>query len=79
MARRLLRLRGTVTTSEVISRAYARRLLLGHERRHNWFALACRCALESVGAVRIGRAPTIGRPCIWAMPQSGASGMPPKA
>jgi hypothetical protein len=69
MAWHLLRALGPVTTLELIGDAYADRLLLGGERRHDWFNRRCRTALEAVGAVRTGRAKTIGRPWIWALPE----------
>jgi hypothetical protein len=68
MARRLLDLRGRVTAPEVVEYAYADRLLLGGERCcHNMWRAVWR-ALESIGAIRIQRLQTIGRPWLWAMP-----------
>ena len=76
MAWHLLRALGRVSTSELIGDAYADRLLLGGERRHNWFNIACTGAFKAVGAIRVERAKTIGRPWIWTLPQSGANSMP---
>jgi len=54
---------------EIIEYAYARRLLLGKESLRRTFRRACRRALESIGAIRIRRLHSIGRPWIWAMPE----------
>jgi hypothetical protein len=70
VASRLLDLRGMVTAPQVVEYAYADRLLLNREPRHQWFGRHCRRVLERVGAVRIRRLPTIGRPWLWAMPQT---------
>ena len=70
MARRLLDLRGEVTMREIIEYAYAYRLLLGKEPLRRTFRRACRRALESIGAVRIRRLRSIGRPWVWEMPNS---------
>jgi hypothetical protein len=67
-ARRLLDLRGKVTVREIIEYGYADRLLLRREQIKRWFYWACRCALESIGAIRIRRLNSIGRPWLWAMP-----------
>jgi len=69
MARRLLDFRGEVTVREIIEYGYADRLLLRREQIKRWFYWACRRALESIGAIRIRRLSSIGRPWIWAMPQ----------
>jgi hypothetical protein len=55
----------TASTSTIIEWAYARELLIVGERRRKDFNLAVRRALESIGAERIGRAATAGRPWIW--------------
>src|SRR5262245_24604310 len=68
MADRLLGLRGMVTVREVVEYAYAHRLLLGKERIRATFRRAVRRALESIGAIRIRRLNSIGRPWLWAMP-----------
>jgi hypothetical protein len=70
MAGRLLELRGRVTAPEVVEYAYADRLLLRRERCRRWFYWASHRALESIGAIRIRRLSTIGRPWLWAMPQT---------
>jgi len=59
-----------VTVREVVEYAYADRLLLHRERIKQWFYRWCRHALESIGAVRVERLFTIGRPWVWAMPNS---------
>jgi hypothetical protein len=64
--RRALLVHGTASTSEVIAWAYARRLLIGGDGRRNDFNRAVRRALEAVGAVKVRRAATIGKPWIWA-------------
>jgi hypothetical protein len=69
-ASRLLDLRGRVTVREVVEYAYADRLLLRRERIKQWFYRWCRHALESIGAIRIRRLSTIGRPWVWAMPRA---------
>jgi hypothetical protein len=70
MARRLLDFRGEVTVREIIEYAYAGRLLLHRGRIKEWFYRACWHALKSIGAIRIRRLETIGRPWLWAMPNS---------
>ena len=69
-ASRLLDLRGEITVPEMIEYAYADRLLLRRERIRSWFYRWCRHALESIGAVRIRRLHSIGRPWLWALPQT---------
>jgi hypothetical protein len=73
VARRLLDLRGMVTVREIIEYSYADRLLLRREQTKRWFYWAVRRALESIGAIRIRRLPTIGRPWLWALPQTPLS------
>ena len=73
MIRRLLRLYGRVSTSEAISHAYARRLLLRRERRRNGFNVACRRAFEQEGARKLYRAASVGRPWVWEMPRTSAA------
>src|SRR5262249_21805819 len=65
--RRALWAHGECSTSEVIAWAYARRLLMGSERRKNDFNRAVRHALVVLGAAKIGRAKTIGRPWVWTL------------
>jgi hypothetical protein len=60
----------TISTSQAIEWAYARRLLICGERRRNGFNVAVRRAMKATGAVRVGRAKTIGRPWIWRLPGS---------
>jgi hypothetical protein len=67
-AERVLHLYGEASTAHVIDFAYPLRLLILGERRRDTFARASRRALASIGAVRVGRAKTIGRPWLWRMP-----------
>jgi hypothetical protein len=64
-ARRALWMLEKASTSDVIAGAYGRQLLIWGERRRNDFNRAVRRALESIGAVRVRRASTPGRPWIW--------------
>jgi hypothetical protein len=64
--RRALWAHGTVSTSDAIAWSY-RELMWGAPRR-NALNVAARRALESIGAVRVGRAKTIGRPWLWRLP-----------
>ena len=66
-AERVLFLYGTATTSDVVDYAHALRLVMRQERRHNWLSFGARRALESIGAQRVGRAGTRGRPILWAL------------
>src|SRR5262249_31205886 len=67
--RALTALGGTITTSDAIGWAYAHRLLILGERRHDNMGRAVRKALESIGAIRIGRAARpSARPTVWRMP-----------
>jgi len=59
---------GQCSTSTIIDWCYARQLLIGGEKRRNDFNRAVRRALESIGAKRVGRAATVGRPWIWSAP-----------
>jgi hypothetical protein len=63
--RRALLVHGTASTSDVIEWAYARQLLILGDRRRNDFNRAVRRALVAIGAVKMGRAKTIGRPWLW--------------
>src|SRR5262249_21318336 len=63
--KRALHALGTASTSDCIGFAYARRLLIGGERRRNGFNISVRRALLSAGAKRLGRATTRGRPWLW--------------
>jgi hypothetical protein len=51
---------GTASTSEVLKWTCVRKL-----RRANHDNRAARRALVQIGAIRIGRAETIGRPWLW--------------
>src|SRR5262249_19780384 len=62
---------GTASTSDCIGFAYASRLLLNGERRNGNMSRAVQHALVSIGAQRIGRASTIGRPWKWRLKQNG--------
>jgi len=65
--KRVLRQFGKASTSDLIKWGYARRLL-DDDRRRQAYRVAIKRALESIGAVRICRAKTIGRPWIWRLP-----------
>jgi len=60
LARRALLALGTASTSEVLDWTCVRK-----RRRANNDNRAARRALEQIGAIRIGRAKTIGRPMLW--------------
>jgi hypothetical protein len=62
-ARRALWALNEASTSEVISWAYPQ--LMWGDRNRNHYNRAARRALQSIGAIRIGRAPTTGRPWLW--------------
>jgi hypothetical protein len=64
-AQRVLHIYGGASTADVIDYAYALRLLMLQERRRDTFARASRRALASIGAIKVGRAKTIGRPWLW--------------
>jgi len=61
---------GMASTSDVIAWAYARRLLIWGDPRRNDFNRAARRALVAIGAVKVGRAQTIGRPHLWRLPDA---------
>jgi len=63
--RRALLVHGTISTSDAIAWAY-RELMWGAPRR-NTLNRATRRALASIGAVKVGRAATVGRPWLWEM------------
>jgi len=65
---RALLVHGTASTSDVIAWAYAQRLLIWGDPRRNDFNRAARRALVAIGAVKVGRAQTIGRPHLWRLP-----------
>ena len=69
-ARRALWALGTASTSQIIEFAYAGRLLMLGERRKNDLNRAARRALLAIGARRIGRASTRGRPWRWRLGRS---------
>src|SRR6516164_9122567 len=54
---------GVISTSDAISWAYP-----WAERRANGLNVSARRALVSIGAQRVGRASTIGRPWLWRLP-----------
>ena len=66
-AERVLHLYGEASTADVIDYAYALRLLMLQEARRDTFARASRRALASIGAVKVGRAGTRGRPHLWGL------------
>jgi|SRR6516162_3830299 hypothetical protein len=55
-----------LSTSEILEWAYPRRVL--GERIGDGHRWSCRRALASIGAVKVRRAKTIGRPWLWRMP-----------
>jgi hypothetical protein len=55
---------GEASTRDVMKWTYCREYYAG-ERFKNWHNLSTRRALEGIGAVRVGRALTRGRPWIW--------------
>lgn len=59
---------GPISTSTAIAWSY-RELLWGAPSR-NALNRSVRRALASIGAIRIGRASTRGRPCIWKLPDA---------
>src|SRR6516164_5636016 len=65
LARRALLALGRASTSEVLKWTCVRKL-----RRANHDNRAARRALEQIGAIRIGRAKTIGRPWLWCLRNS---------
>src|SRR5262245_30355354 len=66
--RALIALGGTATTSDAIGWAFARRLLILGERRHDNMGRSVRRALASIGAIKIGRAGGSARPIVWRLP-----------
>ena len=62
--RRALHALTEVSTSEAMEWAFAMKIHAG-DRLARWDCPSTRRALEAIGAVRVGRAPTIGRPWIW--------------
>jgi hypothetical protein len=75
LARRALMALGVASTSEVMEWTCARKTLRG-QRRRNWDDRAARRALDQIGAVRIGRARTTGRPIIWHLKDTLSSSKP---
>ena len=65
IARRLLAIHGTASTSDLIDWAYRRPLWSKGERSKVQFNIAARYAMRTIGAKRIGRASTRGRPYLW--------------
>lgn len=65
--RRALWALGTASTSDAIAWSY-REVMWGERSRH--FNRAAIRALTSIGAVRVGRAKTIGRPWLWRLKDS---------
>jgi hypothetical protein len=64
LARRALWALGEASTSQIMEWAYCGKLHRG-ERIANHDNRAARRALEQIGALRVARAKTIGRPIIW--------------
>jgi hypothetical protein len=71
--RRALWALGTASTSSIIEFCYARRLLLLGARRKNDLNRGARRALVAIGARRIGRASTRGRPWRWRLGSKSGS------
>jgi hypothetical protein len=65
IARRLLAIHGTASTSDLISWAYRKPLWRKGERSKVQFNIAARYAMRTIGATAIGRAKTRGRPWLW--------------
>ena len=63
LCRRCLEVHGTATTSMAVAWAY-RELMLGAPTR-NGLLRAARRAMEGVGAIKLHRAATQGRPWVW--------------
>jgi hypothetical protein len=59
---------GQISTSDAISWCY--RAVTWGERSRNGFNVAARRALESIGAVRVGRVPPYGA-WLWRLPDDG--------
>jgi hypothetical protein len=59
---------GTASTSQILEWSCARK-----QRRADHDRRAARRALEQIGAVRVGRARTIGRPMLWRLKQVGSA------
>jgi hypothetical protein len=68
--RRALWAHDVVSTSVAMDWCYWR--LQWEERRPNHLNLAVRYAMKTIGAVRIGRARTRGRPWLWRAPKGNA-------
>jgi hypothetical protein len=66
--RALLNSEDIASTSEIIEYGFALQLHRGERRRAAFSIAMCR-ALRSVGAERVGRAKTIGRPWLWRLPR----------
>src|SRR5262249_21791646 len=65
--RRALIAHGIISTSEAISWAYSKRLLMDGAKRNNDMNGTVRNALEAIGAKRIERTGAHGRPWLWAL------------
>src|SRR5262245_59914368 len=63
-AKRLFCIQDAITTAELVDWAYCART----EPLKSYHYKDCRRALTSIGAVRIGRAASTGRPWIWTLP-----------
>jgi hypothetical protein len=68
LARRALLVLGTASTTEVMEWTCCRK-----DRRQNDDNRAARRALASIGAERIGRATSIGRPILWRLADASSA------
>jgi hypothetical protein len=66
LARRALWALSEASTSEILKWTHGFKLHRG-ERLANWDSLTARRALKQIGAIKTGRAATIGRPMLWRM------------
>jgi hypothetical protein len=71
LARRALLVLGIASTSEIMDWTCCRK-----RQRQNHNSRAARRALGQIGAVRVGRADTIGRPWLWRLRDSDRTESP---
>jgi len=67
---------GVCTTSEALSWAYSKRLLMGGEKRNNDMNGTVRDALISIGARKVERTGAHGRPWLWALAHAHVDNSP---
>ena len=63
---------GEASTADIMQWCFAMKFH-ANERVAHWDYQSVRRALEAIGAVRVGRAPTIGRPWIWRLKDKTSS------